>query len=244
MNERPVLLGPLSGGRSNRSFLLDSGNKKLVLRLNAAGTFLPGDSRRDETGIWQAASHAGIAPPLLYADEGSRFLVSLYIENGLPGKPPYDEEYMRQAIDLLRRCHQLEYDATSINYAGHIDHYWQMIGKKNRLSNPALFEQRGPMQSVLNSLINSDAPMGLCHHYPVVANFIGNNERLYLIDWEYAAKGLLVMDYAAIGVEWEMDFRLLSELTGFRTDALVAAEKIYRYLCDLWQEATTDGANP
>ena len=39
--DRPVILGPLSGGRSNRSFLLASGAGKMVLRLHGPESALP-----------------------------------------------------------------------------------------------------------------------------------------------------------------------------------------------------------
>lgn len=237
LNERPVLLAPLSGGRSNQSFLLQAGNNRLVLRLNASDTLLPGNDRNNELRIWQAASLEGIAPPLLYADENNGYVVSPYIDNLLPAQPPYDRAYKRQALDLLGRCHELDVEAPGIDYAGHIEHYWQMIGDKEQLLNPALAEQRMPMESALESFIASDTPTGLCHHDPVVANFVGDADRLYLIDWEYAARGLLIVDYAALGVEWGMDQGLLVEETGFEADMLASAMAVYRYLCDLWQEA-------
>ena len=47
---RPVILGPLDGGRSNRSFLLESNGRKMVLRLNGVSALLPGASRESEFG--------------------------------------------------------------------------------------------------------------------------------------------------------------------------------------------------
>ena len=237
LDERPIIRGPLNGGRSNQSFLLESGNVRLVLRVNSTDSLLPGNKRDHEATIWKAASLAGIAPPLLYTDKDNRFVVSRYIDNSLPAMAPRDEAYARQALDLLKRCHELDIVAPGIDYAGHIEHYWQMIEVKGLPLNTTLAGQRGPMRSTLESLLDSDTPTGLCHHDPIVANFVGNTDRLYLIDWEYAARGLLIMDYAALGVEWGVDEELLLEQTGFEADMLVSAMSVYRYLCDLWQEA-------
>ncbi len=237
--KRPVILGPLSGGRSNRSFLLESDGKKLVLRLNSSNSALPGINRNIEIDIWKAASQQGIAAPLLFADANNRFLVSTYIDNSLPSKPPFDEAFTRQAFELLNRCHKLDVDAPAMDYSSHIEHYWQIIENKDQLSNQTLLDQRGPMQSMLESLVASNSPMGLCHHDPVVANFVGNTDKLYLIDWEYAARGLLVMDYAALGIEWGMDNEMVLAQTGLEPALLAKAGEVYRYLCELWQEATT-----
>ena len=236
---RPVILGSLSGGRSNRSFLLESDGKKLVLRLNSTDSSLAGISRNIERDIWKAASQQGIAPPLLFADKNNRFLVSPYIDNSLPSQPPFDKAFTRQAFELLKRCHRLDVDAPAIDYFSHVEHYWQIIENKGQLSNRSLTDQHGPMQSTLESLIASNPPTGLCHHDPVVANFVGDTDRLYLVDWEYAARGLVVMDYAALGIEWGMDKEMVLAQTGLEPDLLARAGEVYRYLCDLWQEATS-----
>jgi len=239
LRTRPVILGPLSGGRSNRSFLLDSDGSKMVLRLNGANLFLPGANRNSETGIWQAASEQGIAPHLLHVDEQAGFLVSTYISNSLLPKPLLNENFVDQAFGLLKRCHQLDVDAPGIDYLSHIEHYWQVIERKNHLHNPALSEQREPMLKTLEALLNSNAPTGLCHHDPVAANFVGNPEKLYLIDWEYAAQGLLVMDYAALATEWNINDATTQKQTGIKPELLTNAKALYGYLCSLWEEATT-----
>ena len=234
LHSRPVILRPLRGGRSNRSFLLDSDGNRMVLRLNGADSLLPGANRSNEINIWQAASNQGIAPPLLYVDDQNRFLISSYINNSLPPQPPLDQTFVDQAFNLLERCHQLDSDAPTIDYASHIDRYWQIIESKSNLLNPLLYEQRKPMQEMLATLTDSGTPVGLCHHDPVVANFVGNAERLYLIDWEYAARGLPVMDYAALGIEWGIDDAVVIERAGVELELLLMAKTFYKYLCALW----------
>jgi thiamine kinase-like enzyme len=238
LNTRPAIVGPLSGGRSNRSFLLDSDGNRMVLRLNGADSFLPGASRNSEFGIWQAASKQGIAPPLLHLDEAAGYLVSSYIESS--PIPQHNHAYIDQAFGLLKRCHQLDVDAPGIDYAGHIEQYWQVLENKSRLLNPALNEQRGPMRLLLQEIINSNTPTGLCHHDPVTENFVGHPDRLYLIDWEYAAHGLPVMDYAAMAVEWGINDATLLAQTGIKPELLAMAKALYGYLCALWEEATAN----
>jgi thiamine kinase-like enzyme len=238
LGSRPVLSGALSGGRSNRSFLLDSDSFKMVLRLNGDDSLLPGSNRTSEIDIWQAASHEGIAPPLLYVDEHTRYLVSTYIESTLPPQPQLDENFIDQAFSLLSRCHQLDIEAPSIDYTDHIKKYWDIIEGKDHIGNPGLRQQRQAMQGVLEDILSSGTPMGLCHHDPVIVNFVGSTKRLYLIDWEYAAHGLLVMDYAALGIEWGIDDATIVARTGLVPEELMMAKSLYRYLCALWKEIT------
>jgi thiamine kinase len=236
LTTRPVILKSLSGGRSNSSFLLESNQTKLVLRVNGSTKLLPEAERLSEASIWQAASSQGIAPPLLHVDSNGHFLVSRYIHNKLPAKPPFDEIFIIRALELLKRCHQLNVIATRINYAEHIEHYWQQIEAKLQLSNPGLLDQRTQMQSTLKQLISNNPATGICHHDPVTANFVGTPERLYLIDWEYAAYGLLIMDYAALAIEWGIDDATILEHTGIGLDSFGQAKELYVYLCQLWAE--------
>ena len=206
----------------------------MVLRLNGTDSLLPESNRSSEIDIWQTASKQGIAPPLLYTDGQAGFLVSTYINNCLPTKPPLNETSINQAFALLKSCHQLDVAAPTIDYISHIENYWQRIESKDLVTNPGLIKQREPMQKVLDTLLTSDTPGGLCHHDPVVANFVGSTDRLYLIDWEYAARGLLVMDYAALASEWGIDDAVMIEQTGLELELLVMAKAFYKYLCALW----------
>jgi len=207
LRTRPMILGPLSGGRSNRSYLLDSDGKKMVLRLNGSELVLPGANRHNEHLIWQAASAQGIAPPLLYADDRSEFLVSTFIKNELTSQAVLNQVFVNHAFDLLERCHQLDLDVPCLDYSDHIEKYWQIIENKANPPDRNLYEQREPMHRLLEELTNNGGPIGLCHHDLVIENFVGTQERLYLIDWEYAANGLLIIDHAALAVEWGLEDR-------------------------------------
>jgi len=229
-------MGQLDGGRSNRNYLLKSGNQKFVLRLNGSNTLLPGSNRHSEMNIWNAASAAGLAPPLLYIDEQQGILVSSYIEDSLPPQAEASRSIIDQALTLLSHCHKLQVDAHNLDLSEHIQQYWQLIEAKGVPADPVLSEQRKPMQDLLDSRHFKEAETGLCHHDPVMANFVGGPDRLYLIDWEYAAKGLLVMDYAALAIEWSIDEELVIERSGIDPELLIMAKALYKYICALWEE--------
>jgi len=163
--------------------------------------------------------------------------VSTYINNEIPSQAPFNPGYIDQAFDLLIRCHQLDIKTSNINYHDHIEHYWQIIEARSKPLNPVLVKQRKPMQSTLESLINRKTPTGLCHHDPVTANFIGTPNRLYLIDWEYAATGLQIIDYAALATEWQIDDAFILERTKVEPELLTKAKVLYRYLCLLWENS-------
>lgn len=231
---RPTIVRELSGGRSNRSFLLESADEKMVLRVNAGEATLPADGRGHEAVIWHAASEAGIAPPLLHAAPYGDFLVSAYVESDLPVRPRDDLVLAQKALELLQRCHRLKVDAPTIDYSSYIESYWQSIEVNGLEVAPELQEQRKAMHSVLEEITAGSTAMVLCHHDPVVENFVGTPDRLYLLDWEYAAIGMTVMDYAAFAVEWGIDDERLNEQAGIKLALLDKAKVLYCYMCTLW----------
>jgi len=232
---RPKVIRELGGGRSNRSLLLEAANSLMVLRINATESTLPSHGREAEAGIWRAASGVGIAPRLLHADPAGRFLVSAYIENGLPDRPQEDPTLAMQALDLLQRCHRLEVDAPAMNYAMHIERYWLFIESRQAPVSPALLDQRRHMLDLLAALGGDKTGPSLCHHDPVVANFVGGPGRIFLLDWEYAALGWPVMDFAALAIEWGIANDVIVDRTGIDPASLSRANTLYRYICALWE---------
>ncbi len=233
LRARPRVIKPLEGGRSNHSYLLDAGGEKLVLRLDANSSLLPGGERQAEAQKWQVASDAGIAPPLRFIDVQNGFLISAYIEHQLPVRPQDDPAVVAMAFDLLQRCHELEIETPRMDYHAHVDAYWRMISPES--ADPALLRQRQPMRDVLKMLLESDTQWGFCHHDPVVVNFVGSPQRLYLIDWEYATRGLQLIDYAALAVEWGMAENEVAARSSMDVHLLAPAKTLYRYLCALWE---------
>jgi len=234
LRTRPRIVKALAGGRSNRNYLLDAGDRALVLRLDAARALLPGGARHAEATAWRAASDAGIAPPLRFVDTGAGFLVSEYIPSDLPTRPEDDPVLSADALRLLQRCHRMQADLPAIDYRAHVENYWRMITSA-AVPAESLAAQRREMQGVLETLLCSDLPWGICHHDPVVANFVGSGQDLYLVDWEYAARGLQLLDYAALAVEWGLDVDTAATRAGAEPRLLAMAQGFYRYLCGLWE---------
>ncbi len=240
LRTRPRVVRPLAGGRSNRNYLLEADGRPLVLRLNAGGDLLPGGGRDAEVVAWRSASDSGIAPPLLFADTENGILLSEFIDGELPARPQDDPLLGARALDLLQRCHRMEARLPAIDYRAHVKTYWQMILGAG-MPVPAPARQRREMQRVLETLLTSDLGWGPCHHDPVVANFVGSRERLYLVDWEYAARGLQLMDYAALNVEWGLDVDEPAAAAGADARLLAMATRFYRYLCALWETLGEQG---
>ena len=229
---KPEIIGAMDGGLSNRSFLLNADGLRMVLRINANGQSLPGIDRHREAKIWRVASQAGISPQLLHAEPA--YLVSEFVASERMANTAATEAMTDQAISLIRQCHALEVDVANLDYAAHIQRYWDLIDNSGLSVDESLAQQKLLMQDNLEALLLTSTEVVLCHHDPVKANFIGSAQRLFLIDWEYAAKGVAVMDFAALAVEWGVDDRIVLDGTHIQPETLNQAKRLYEYMCQLW----------
>jgi thiamine kinase-like enzyme len=235
LKSQPVLVKALTGGQTNRSYLLDADGRKMVMRLNAPGQ-VPGIDRTREAQIWRAAYGAGLAPELLHFDPEAGFQITEYIEGAALDRSQMDGVWTDRVFDLLTATHGLEIDAPMLDYSLYIEEYWRLIESAPILHNLPLQRQRQPLQTLVAEFIASAPATGLCHHDPVMSNVIRDGDRLYLLDWEYATRGFIAMDYAVLSVDWDIADSVIIERTGIDPAVLDRAKPLYRYICDLWQE--------
>lgn len=232
---KPEIVGVIGAGLSNRSYLLNAGGQQMVLRINADGSALPGIDRDREATICRAASHAGIAPQLMHAEH--RYFVSEFVAGQSLANASLTDTLVVQAFDLISQCHLLNVDVATLDYESHIQRYWDLIEKNAVQVDESLLQQKQSMQIGLHALLSSQSETVLCHHDPVKANFVGSSSRLFLIDWEYAAKGMAVMDYAAVAIEWGIDDLTVLKSSGVHPEELSHAKSLYKYMCQLWTMA-------
>ena len=233
LRSRPVIVTELAGGRTNRSYLLEAGGARLVMRLNTPGDALPGVDRAREIRIWQAASQAGLAPTVLHSDEQAGMLVTEYIEGTAPDLSDVNSALIDRLVDLLSSVHALDIEVTAIDYAAHIEEFWRIIETRQPQRNE-IWQQRAAVQALVTEFTAATSEVGLCHHDPTRSNFVGRNNQLYLLDWEYAAHGPVVMDFAALSIEWGIDDAEMIRRVALDPALLDTAKTIYQYICQLW----------
>jgi len=236
LKSRPVVVNELTGGQTNRSYLLNANSRKLVMRVNAPAEKFPGVDRAREARIWRAASDARLAPSLVFVDPEERFVITEYIDGQRLSPSQLDDSSIDCLFTLLANTHNLEVDGPLLDYALYIRVNWQMIESRSGLHNPDLERQREPMQALVAEFIAAQPQTGLCHHDPVISNVVSADGQLYLLDWEYASRGFVAMDYATLAVDWGITDTEIVARTEIAPPVLDMAKKTYRYLCRLWHE--------
>lgn len=237
----PQLIRPLTGGLTNRSFLLTVGGERLVLRVNASNSRALDLDRAAEADALRRASARGLCAPLVYIDPEHRYLLTRFIEGvSLDLNHP---RALVQIAELLRQIHQLPPTSTQLDIAAKANRYWQSIDHAAPFFQP-LSKLHASMQSLLQQHNADPEAYRLCHNDLLPDNCILDaSGKLRAIDWEYAAVGDPFFDLATVTRGYRLDRRQQQALlTNYlqrpasETDQhrLAHWQRVYRYLSVLW----------
>lgn len=229
--QTPTLIKELSGGLTNRCYLIELEEQRCVLRINNKAASRLGINRQQEATILQHASQAGIAPEVLYCSPEQGLLISRYLEgHHWHSSELSDETRQSSLVELLQRCHALEVDIPEFNYFQYLHSYWERLQASDLNIPDKLHRDR---ESITHWLKDFSADRKICHHDPVPQNILVCNDTLYLLDWEYAGLGWPEFDYAALVLEWNLPGNRQT-LSNHMSENIQQLQSLYMHLCDLW----------
>jgi aminoglycoside phosphotransferase (APT) family kinase protein len=193
---RPEVM-PLPGGVANRSLRLREGGRDFVLRLASEAAAGLGAGGRPEVAMQALAAAAGLAPPIVLADPGGRFIVMEHAAGGSPGAAAMrDERLLRRIGAWLARLHALAPPAGLVA----VDYGERAAGYLARVSaaRPEPFVSRLARElERRRAALPPPARLAACHHDLHRRNLIDDGERILAVDWEYAGPGDPAADFAA-----------------------------------------------
>ena len=178
----------LTGGLTNRVWLLEKQGNKAVLKIDAERRTLPFNSRAEEAAVQSAAASAGLANPVLFVDE--KVYLTDFVEGShwqpasldLPGKT-------EQLAASLRRLHALPRTGRSFDALGAAKQYAESLERADREL----------VSLCLRIVRDTKLPNYLCCcHNDLVAENIVASPSLKFLDWEYACDNDPMFDLATI----------------------------------------------
>ncbi|WP_461482510.1 phosphotransferase [Porticoccus sp.] len=184
---KPRLVRPLPGGRTNHSFLVESGAHLAVVRVNAVNSAALGIDRRRELALLRQLQGNGFVPPLWYAT--TAVLVTGFVEGRhWPADALQQDNYRERLAQLVRGWQQLPAPAATagFSYLHHCRGYLAQLGPgqvdAQRIETLAAAVDQSAWQPVI------------CHHDLVAENIIDTERGLVVLDWEYGGWGHPAMD--------------------------------------------------
>lgn len=196
---------PLKQGLTNLSchFRTDSG--EYVYRHPGVGTEIMID-RKGEVAAQTAAKSIGLDDTFIFEDPEKGWKISRFIPN-CKQLDPHDPAQMAHAMHMAHRLHQcdIKVDA-SFDFYREAKRYEKLLLERGPIDIPGYAEMAAKVDR-LDSFVQADrAPKCLCHNDFFMLNFlVDQNDKYYLIDWEYAGMSDYANDFGTFCVCCELD---------------------------------------
>lgn len=205
MEETSVLDIAYAGGMTNTNYKVKCKEGTYILRM-------PGKcteemiSRSSEKYNSKIGYLLGINVDTVYFDEIRGIKITRYVEHAetLSPRTARLAENMKQSSALLRKLHTSKAELQSdFNVFGEYRKYEALIDSLNGSYYPGFDEVKKVFFSFEKRLEDIGLEYQPCHNDLVAENFIKNEQRMYLIDWEYAGMNDPMWDIAAHLLECE-----------------------------------------
>ncbi len=225
----------LTGGLTNRTYLVETGDDKAVLKIDEGSRCAPYNARNTEARIQTMAADQGLAGRVLFASD------TLYMTQYLDGVI-WSGECLEDNTNLdllaagLRKLHSLPLTGRTFDATGAARDYIQRLED----ADPEL------VGDCLRKIEAGPMPHNLCccHNDLVVANII-NTPEIRFLDWEYACDNDPFFDLATVVAHHELS----AEQSDYLLDAyfdgdgkrwreqLARQASVYEALLWLWEAA-------
>jgi thiamine kinase len=226
----------IGGGLTNRSFVVRSGGRQFVLRLDAKHTSTFGLDRSTEFRILRNAAEVSLAPEVRFADPDSGILVYEYLPGPVWDRASLDDsDNLGRLAALLRRVHGLSKSGVALDALAAALRYQTVASRHSQLRADAA-------RCVEIVRASPEPPVRCCCHNDVVAANVVGDTRLKLLDWEYACDNDPYFDLASLigyhDLSSRQTGRLLDGYTGARTpeakERLELQLRLYNAIQWLW----------
>jgi thiamine kinase-like enzyme len=216
-----LALSPLSGGITNRNFLVTgaAGGTRYVIRLAGNDTHLLGISREVEHSATVAAAGVGVGPEVVAFIRPEGYLVTRFIEGApIPVEDMRRPERLDAVGETLRRIHGGP-AIPGLFVPFRIVEAYRALAVSRGVTIPPEYELAEAISRRIE-LACLTAPVELepCHNDLLNANFIDDGARIRIVDWEYAGMGDPFFDLGNFSTNHDLnadaDARLLAAYDG------------------------------
>jgi thiamine kinase-like enzyme len=208
----PIVVKRLPGGITNENYLVRDGRRTLAARFREERPDL-GIDRRNEVVCQRAAHALGVAPEVVLSEDG--ILLSQYIAGRTASlEDTREPAFIARLAAVLRALHRpkagLLDEAHDFSAFDAVRTYAASAARSNaRLPNDidALVEASTALEREIRPCTSA-----LCHNDLLAGNIIDDDDRIWLVDWEYAGMGNPLFDLASISANCYYDDSMEIEL--------------------------------
>ena len=229
------------GGLTNLVYRVETGGRKLIVRIPGAGTEDYIDRAVELTNA-RAAARAGVSPEVLWADPATGVMISQCLDPVTTMTPDLFRSRTGSPARAGEALAKLHNSAETFEFRfelfAMIDDYLKLLAGKDIVLPEGYHAIVGAAEPVKQALAANPAPLAPCHNDPLCENFLDDGERMWIVDWEYSGMNDPLWDLGDLSVEGGFDAAQDAQLlAAYFARAPTEAEQgrmvIYKAMCDL-----------
>jgi thiamine kinase-like enzyme len=231
---------PLTGGITNRNFLVNFGGDDYVVRLPGKDTNLLGIDREAERLATKQAAALGVGPKVAAMFEDPPCLVTCFVEGEeMSSERLREQEPLAEVARGLRAFHESGLELPRDFHVHDLVREYAEVARSRGGELPEPFEDSLARAEEVTAAVRDHA-----EHQPrpnhndlLAANFLDAGDHIVIVDWEYAGMGDPFFDLGNFAVNNELtdadEERLLEAYFGEpATPRRTAALKLFRFMSD------------
>lgn len=221
----------LKKGMTNRSFRFRCRDKYYIMRIPGEGTGKM-INRKNEYAVYQQLQGKGITDPVIYMSSENGYKITEYIPNARTCDSESKED-VKKCMKYLREFHDLDLKVDhEFNLFEQIEYYEGLWDGESSIYRDYL-ETKENVYRLKSYIDKQKRQISLTHIDAVCDNFLFKDEKIYLIDWEYAGMQDIHVDIAMFAIYAMYDKEQVDELIDAYFSGEVSREvrlKIYCYI--------------
>lgn len=221
---------PLGGGITNINFVVEDDLRKVVVRI---GDDIPVHQimRFNELGASRAAHAAGVSPAVLYHEPGA-LVIEFVQAKTLTADDFHTAGVLDQAVDLVARAHRdipqhLRGPVLTFWVFHVIRDYAGTLRDANSVYTAQLAELLGQAAQLEAAVGPIDLVFG--HNDLLPANFLLSEQRMWLIDWDYAGFNSPLFDLGGLAANTGLTQKQEEAMLARYFDRAPSADLVRRY---------------
>lgn len=192
----------LKKGMTNRSFIFEYENKRYIMRIPGNGS-KETVNREEEASVYDIIHDKDICDNIIYINPKTGYKITEYIEN-VRTCDPLNEDDLRKCMKKLREFHNMKLKVGHTYDLFWYLEYYEKLWRGKASIYPDYAETKKKVYELKDYIDKHAGEMVLAHIDPNYNNFLfsideNGEEKLNLIDWEYAGMQDPDVDIAVFG---------------------------------------------
>jgi thiamine kinase-like enzyme len=227
----------LGGGITNLNYRVQARGQTCVVRIPGRDSAHLGIDRAREHACAVAAHQSGVAPGIVAFLEEDGILITEFIRGrGVTVEEMQRPGMVRRVAETLRRYHGGPRFPGIFSPFRTVREY-HAVAAAHGAPLPERCDWMLAQADLLEAALGGPETLRPCHNDLLPGNFLDDGERLWILDWEYAAMGDVFFDLGNFAVHHQLsntlENTLLEAYVGRVTAGAVARLKLMKMISDL-----------